>query len=168
MHTLFRRVSLAAAVITLLLIAAACGGDASTTTTTMSDDDMSSEFAFGAPADPADADRTIEITSSDDLTFTPSEITVTQGEIITFRVINEGEIPHDFTLGDQATQDEHEEAMAEMEGMSMPDEPNAIQVAAGETREITWQFTEAGVVLIGCHQVGHYDAGMRGEITVES
>jgi uncharacterized cupredoxin-like copper-binding protein len=167
MHTLFRRVSLAAAVITLLLIAAACGGDASTTTTTMSDDDMSSEFAFGEPTDAADADRTIEIVSSDDLTFTPSDFTVTQGEVITFRVSNEGAIPHDFTLGDQATQDEHEQEMAEMGGMTMPDEPNAIQVAAGETREITWRFTEAGVVLIGCHQAGHYDAGMRGEVTVE-
>jgi len=166
MHTLFRRVALSAAVITLLLLAVACGDDTVTTTTTMSD--MSSEFAFGEPADTADADRTIEITASDDLIFEPSEISVTPGETITFRVINEGAIPHDFTLGNEATQDEHEEEMAEMDGMAMPDEPNGMQVAAGETREITWRFMDNGVVLFGCHQTGHYDAGMWGEITIGS
>ena len=167
MYTPFRRVALAVAAATLLLVAA-CGGTTSATTTTMSDDSTSSEFAFGEPADPADADRTIEIRASDDLTFNPSDVSVTPGEIITFRVINEGEIPHDFTLGDEATQNEHEEVMAEMDGMTMPDEPNAIQVAAGEARELTWRFMEDGVVLIGCHQPGHYSAGMRGQVTVGS
>lgn len=159
------RVALAATATTLLV--AACGGNTTPTTTTMPGDNMDTEFAFGEPADPGDADRTIEILASDDFRFDPDELTLNVGEVITFRVVNNGQIAHDFTLGDAATQDEHEEAMTEMGGMAMPDEPNAIVVAAGETKDLTWRFTEAGTVLIGCHQPGHYAAGMKGEITVE-
>lgn len=42
----------------------------------------------------------------------------------------------------------------------------AIAIAAGETKEITWSFTQAGEVLYGRHQPGHYDAGRLGAITV--
>lgn len=126
-----------------------------------------SEFAFGEPADAATATRTIEVATTDALAFEPAEITVTAGETITFRVVNNGEIIHDFTLGDEATQQEHEEEMREMAGMAH-DQPNTVTIAAGETKELTWAFTEPGTVLIGCHQPGHYDAGMKGQITVGS
>ena len=85
------------------------------------------------------------------------------GETITFRVTNEGNIPHDFTLGTAEMQDEHEEEMGE--GPMMHDEPNAVSVEPGETKELTWMFTEEGTTLYGCHEPGHYDAGMVGEVT---
>lgn len=154
----------------LTLVVAACGG-AATTTSPPTDDSMMDDhgaFIFGEPGDPAQADRVVEIQATDKLVFEPTELTVKAGETITFRVINAGQIPHDFTLGDQATQDDHEQEMAEMAGMAIPDSDNAVVVAAGETKELTWRFTEAGTVLIGCHQPGHYAAGMKGEITVES
>lgn len=121
----------------------------------------------GQPADPTEATRVIEITGSDDFRFDPAEITVQAGDIVTFRITNVGNAAHDFTMGDEAMQQEHEEEMLEMGGMSMSDEPNAVTVAPGEVKEITWMFTDAGTVLIGCHQPGHYSAGMRGNITVE-
>ncbi len=99
------------------------------------------------------------------LVIEPAELTVKAGETITLRNVNSGQLPHDFTLGDQVTQDEHEQAMT---GMTMPDEANAVVGAAGETRELTWHFTEAGAFLIGYHQPGHYAAGMKGEITVRT
>ncbi len=147
----------------LALAAAACGSTASTTPSTGATDDDGG-YTFGEPGDPAQADRVVEIQATDKLVFEPAELTVKAGETITFRVVNTGQLPHDFTLGDQVTQDEHEQAMT---GMTMPDEANAVVVAAGETRELTWRFTEAGTFLIGCHQPGHYAAGMKAEITVE-
>lgn len=159
--------------VALAVVVAACGGDStpeSTTTstdTTVAVEDDHSEFSFGEPADAADADRVIEIIASDDFRFDPSDITVTAGETVTFRITNTGAIPHDFTLGDDATQQAHGEEMEEMAGMAMPDEPNAMVVGANETRELTWHFTEPGSLLIGCHQVGHYEAGMIAEVTVE-
>lgn len=167
MYGPFKRVALVLGSAALLTIAA-CGGATSATTTTISEEDIGAQFAFGEPADAAEADRTIEITASDDLTFNPTELEVAPGETITFKVINQGEMPHDFTLGDEATQDEHEEAMSDMGGMTMPDEPNAIVVAAGETKEITWRFADAGAVIFGCHQPGHYAAGMKGQVAIGS
>lgn len=167
MNQLSRRVVLVLAA--LALVAAACGGNAGSTTTSAEgmDEEMDTEFAFGEPADPAEADRIIEIIAADDLTFEPAEVTVSPGEVITFRVVNTGQIVHDFVLGDEATQDEHEQEMAEMEGMPH-DESNSIGLAAGETKELTWRFGEEGTVIFGCHEPGHYAGGMRGLVTVRS
>ncbi len=132
--------------------------------------DMHSDasFEFGDPMEAADATRVIEITANDDLTFSPASVTVTEGETVTFRVTNVGAIDHDFTLGDAHMQEEHEAEMAEMAGsdMSMHDEPNAFVIKPGETKEMTWHMTASGEVLFGCHQPGHYAAGMVGTITV--
>ncbi|HZD22712.1 MAG TPA: hypothetical protein VE569_04835 [Acidimicrobiia bacterium] len=38
----------------------------------------------------------------------------------------------------------------------------------GEIRTLTWTFTEADTVLIGCHEPGHYLAGMKATINVEA
>ncbi len=157
------------------VVLAACGGGSATTaeSTTASTaapaaaDDGHSQFAFGEPGVSADADRVIDIIAGDDFRFDPGSISVTAGETVTFRVINTGVIPHDFTVGDEATQQSHAEQMAEMTGMAMPDEPNAIVIGPGETRELTWHFTEPGSFLIGCHQAGHYEAGMMAEVHVE-
>jgi uncharacterized cupredoxin-like copper-binding protein len=161
----------------MAVVLTACGSDTSSTTEmaemedTHEDEGHDEEFHFGEPTDAADADRTIEIEANDNLTFSPNEITVAAGETITFRVTNTGSIPHDFTLGDQETQDAHEAEMMEMMesgAMMMHDEANAVALEAGETKTVTWHFSKAGTVLIGCHQTGHYAAGMTGTVTVES
>ncbi|MDH3189422.1 MAG: plastocyanin/azurin family copper-binding protein [Acidimicrobiia bacterium] len=158
------------------LVVAACGGssgsaDTQGTTTTATEEEHADDFHFGEPAEAAEADRVIEIAANDDFSFDPSEITVTVGEVVTFRITNTGVVPHDFTLGDQETQEEHEAEMMEMMesgSMVMHDEVNAVALAAGETKEITWRFTDAGTFLIGCHQAGHYAAGMKGSVVVDS
>jgi uncharacterized cupredoxin-like copper-binding protein len=45
---------------------------------------------------------------------------------------------------------------------------NAVAVGPGETAELTYTFHEAGELIMGCHVAGHYLAGMRGTIIVES
>lgn len=147
-----------------LLVASFAGPGGEPTTPPTSDE---GDYSFGSPAVPADADRTVGIAATDSLVVEPAEATVTPGETVTFRIVNQGSLVHDFTLGDQATQDEHEAEMAEMDGMAH-DQPNKVTIPAGETMELTWTFTEAGTVLIGCHQPGHYAAGMKGQVRVES
>lgn len=158
-----RRAALALTAVAALTLSA-CAEDSTQPTTP--DVATGSEFFFGSPAEAADADRVIEIQATDSLTFQPAEVNVAPGETVTFRLVNQGNLVHDFTLGDQATQDEHEAEMAEMGGMAH-DEPNVATIPAGQTIELTWTFSEAGTVLIGCHQPGHYAAGMIGQITVE-
>lgn len=173
---LFRYLAL---LLVLGLAAAACGSDDPASSaageTTMAEgmemddaDGHSEEYEFGDPMEAADASRTIEVTANDDFTFDPASVTITTGETVTFRVTNAGVIPHDFTLGDTHMQDEHEAEMAEMSGdMAMHDEPNAFVLEPGETKEVTWHMTQAGEILFGCHQPGHYAAGMKGTITIE-
>jgi len=59
------------------LTVAACGQDTGETTTP---DTTESQFAFGSPADAADADRVIVIQTTDALTFEPADITVAAGD----------------------------------------------------------------------------------------
>ena len=126
-------------------------------------------YEFGEPMETADATRVVEIAAKDDFSFEPASVTIAAGDSVTFRVENVGVIPHDFTLGDSHLQEEHEAEMAEMspDDMAMHDEPNAFTLASGETKEMTWHFTEAGEILFGCHTPGHYAAGMKGTITIE-
>lgn len=124
-------------------------------------------FDWGEPADAADADRVIEVRMLDELRFDPAEITVEAGETVTFRVVNDGRVLHDFTLGDQPTQDDHEAEMSG--GMSGGhDEPNVITLEPGESGDTTWRFTSHPPILYGCHVPGHYDAGMVGTLVIAS
>lgn len=46
------------------------------------------------------------------------------------------------------------------------DEPYMAHVGAGKTSEIVWNFNQAGSFDFACLIAGHYQAGMRGKITV--
>lgn len=172
MRTSSRRVrtGLTRAGLATLLLLAACGGDdASPPSDT---EEVQTEFSFGEPAEASAADRTIQLDATSPFAFDPADLTVAVGETITFEVTNTDAVAHDLLIGDQDAQDEHEAEMREMEEMDAESsmehgDVNALEVPAGETASITWTFTEAGTVLYGCHEPGHYAAGMVGEITVE-
>lgn len=118
----------------------------------------------GEAADASQADTEIVVVASDELKFDPDSIEVKAGDVVTFVVRNGGEAVHEFVLGDEAYQKAHEKDMEE--GDEMADQGNAVTVAAGETKELTWKFTEPGPVLFGCHEPGHYEAGMVGTINI--
>jgi uncharacterized cupredoxin-like copper-binding protein len=120
--------------------------------------------SVGMAADPAEADRTIGIQAGDDLRFEPSVVEVAAGQTVTFVVTNTGQTPHEFILGDEALQEEHERDM--QEGGMEHGADNTVELAAGETAELTWRFDEPGEVLFGCHEPGHYPAGMVGTVRV--
>lgn len=124
---------------------------------------------IGEPADAADAERTIEVRALDAMAFEPATIEVAAGEVVTFVVTNAGEAVHEFVLGDAAMQEAHAEEMAAMgdSGAHMShDAPNAVTVGPGETAELTWRFGEAASLRYACHEPGHFEAGMVGELTV--
>jgi uncharacterized cupredoxin-like copper-binding protein len=117
-----------------------------------------------------DNPRTIEIEAQDEFRFDPDEVAVKVGETIRFVVTNPGDVVHEFVLGPERVQMAHEEAseMGEMhEGMQVEDQLAALMLQPGETREATVTFNEAGETLYGCHEPGHYDAGMVGKVIVD-
>jgi uncharacterized cupredoxin-like copper-binding protein len=92
----------------------------------------------------------IEVTLTDALRIEPAMMSVPAGVPVTFVVTNTGAIDHEFYLGDEAAQAEHEQEMMAMGGMGH-DEPEGIAVDPGETKELTHTFAEPGEMLAGCH-----------------
>lgn len=131
-------------------------------------DGMEMSDSYGEPADASAAERTIEVTVDDELTFDPAEFEVAAGEVVTFRVTNIGAAEHEFVLGDEQAQQQMAEDMAGGDDHAHSgDMSNAVTIHGGETAELTWRFPdESTTVLIGCHVPGHYQAGMRGSVAV--
>lgn len=106
----------------------------------------------------------VEVTLTDTLRIEPAQITVPAGVPVTFVVTNAGAIKHEFVLGDEATQAEHEMEMSST-GMSQ-DEEMAIGLDPGTTKELTVTFPTATSLLAGCHVSGHYAGGMKAAVEV--
>jgi uncharacterized cupredoxin-like copper-binding protein len=136
----------------LILIVAACSGAGST----------------ASPSSPAasdsSAEQRIEVNLTDEFTMQPAEMTVKAGQPVTFVVTNTGAIAHEFYLGDEAMQAEQEDLM--QSGEMAHDTAEGISLEPGATKELTYTFDAAGQTIAGCHEAGHYAAGMKATITV--
>jgi uncharacterized cupredoxin-like copper-binding protein len=121
--------------------------------------------AIGKPGTAAKATRTVNVDMTDGMRFTPGDIRVKQGETVRFVVKNSGQLKHELVLGTEKELKEHYEAMKKNPEMEHAD-PNMVTLGAGKSGEIVWQFTKAGKVDFACLQPGHYDAGMKGAVTV--
>ena len=140
----------AVAVAGITLVAAGCG-----------DDDDTGDSA-GSGSDDA---RTVEIDMVD-IAFEPGQLEVEEGETIRFVFTNRGELVHDAFIGDREAQDDHEADMSDAHEHGHDDEvADAVTVEPGDTGELTYTFDDSGTLEIGCHQPGHYDAGMK--VTVD-
>jgi uncharacterized cupredoxin-like copper-binding protein len=122
-------------------------------------------------ASAADEDA-IEITMLDSR-FRPAELTVDKGEDLTLAFTNKGAIPHDAYVGDKDAQKDHEREMRMQDeqgdaghGEHDKTDEGGITVQPGDTGTLEHRFTKAGTYYIGCHQEGHWDAGMRVKLTV--
>lgn len=121
--------------------------------------------AIGRPGKPSEATRTIEIGAYDTMRFNHDKFMVKRGETVRIVLRNTGKLPHELVLGDEKSLREHAALMRKFPGMEH-DEPNQIRVAPGESQELVWQFTREGKVSYACLYPGHYEAGMKGAITV--
>ena len=120
----------------------------------------------GKPGDPRRVSRAIHVLMSDDMKFTPAQISVKRGETIRFVVRNAGRIKHEMVIGSMAELKEHAALMRRFPGMEH-DDPNMVTLAPGKTADLIWQFTSAGRVDFACLQPGHFEAGMRGTVSVK-
>jgi uncharacterized cupredoxin-like copper-binding protein len=123
------------------------------------------ETAFGRAAEPTKARRTIMVEMRDSNEFSPSEITVRQGEIIRFVAVNAGIEMHEMVLGTMQDLRDHAEMMKKHRGMHH-DEPHMAHVAPGNSGVIAWEFTKPGEFYFGCLVDDHFERGMIGKIRV--
>lgn len=120
---------------------------------------------IGQPGTAAQVTRTINVDMADNMRFTPASIKVRQGETIRFKLSNSGKIKHEMVFGSAADLKTHYAAMLKNPEMEHADD-NQITLAAGKSGELIWTFSSAGQVNFACLQPGHYDAGMKGSVTV--
>jgi len=121
------------------------------------------EVTFGSPGKESEVARTVEVSASDKMRFTPGKLDVKQGETIKFVVKNVGRVKHEFSIGDRAAHRAHASMMKQMPDMKHEDDPTTIAVDPGQTKVIFWKFDKkpAGPLEIACHEPGHYEAGMK-------
>ncbi len=126
-------------------------------------------FAAGAPGDPKQPARTIDVAMTEDgsgMHFTPDRVEVRAGEQVRFVLHNKGRLAHEFVLGSRAENREHAAMMAEMPDMKHSD-ANAATVGPGQTSSLLWRFSHKGDLEFACLIPGHYEAGMRGVVVVK-
>lgn len=156
----------------LLVLAAACGSDGP---------DASGD-GIATPAGTPESPRTIEVAMVD-IAFEPTALSIQAGETVKFVFTNDGAAEHEATFGDEAEQEEHATAMREAEGMDMDeaeaghDDDEATDDGHDEQDEIAPLVLEPGAsfddpdvmsTIIGCHIPGHWEAGMRMDVSVDA
>jgi uncharacterized cupredoxin-like copper-binding protein len=122
--------------------------------------------AFGQEGNPKKVARTIKVGMTDNMRFTPSDVSVKRGETVKFVVHNDGRVLHEMVLGTKEAIAEHAELMKRFPEMEHAD-ANMAHVKPGKAGEIIWQFTKPGDFEFACLQPGHFEAGMVGKVTVK-
>jgi len=120
---------------------------------------------WGIAGDAKAVSRTVTITMTDNMRFTPDTLQVRQGETIRLVIRNSGKMMHELVIGTRQELDEHAAMMVKFPNMEH-DEPYMAHVAPAKTGALIWTFNRAGDFEFACLIAGHYQAGMKGKITV--
>lgn len=95
--------------------------------------------------------------------FDLTELTVPRGVPITFVLVNEDPIDHEWLIGDEDFHAAHRIGTHATHG----DVPTEATIPALETVQTTITFDEPGTLAYICHLPGHEAYGMVGVLTVE-
>ncbi len=121
--------------------------------------------AWGIAGDLKKVDRVITIQMTDNMRFTPNQLTVKKGETIRFEVKNAGAVMHEMVIGTKQELDQHAAMMKKHPNMEH-DEPYMAHVGPKKAGQLIWQFNREGDFDFACLIAGHYEAGMVGKIRV--
>ena len=119
----------------------------------------------GHPGKASEVSRTVRVDAGD-TTFNVKQIQVKAGETVRFVITSKSSIPHEFVIASHDEHLEHRKMMQEMAGMEMDDEPNAVTINPGQTKELIWKFGKDKDVEFACDIPGHAEQGMAGKFRV--
>jgi uncharacterized cupredoxin-like copper-binding protein len=129
--------------------------------------DHSQHATSSASAKPQTVQRTVAITMDDNMRFIPDHIDVKQGETVEFKVRNLGKLHHEMTLGTDKALKAHAEMMQKHPDMAHTDE-GMVSVAPGAEATLKYHFGQSGKLNFVCLQLGHAEAGMKGDIKIKA
>ena len=119
------------------------------------------KFSVGEPGKGI-PDRSILVSMQDTMRFVfepvPGELK--NGETIEFNVRNDGQIQHEFSIGNAEDQVKHALMMQKMPDMKHND-PNTVSLEPGESATLSWKFMGKDTVVFACNIPGHFEAGMK-------
>ena len=95
--------------------------------------------------------------------FDLTDVHVPVGVPVTFVLVNEDAIDHEWLIGGEAFHEKHRTGTHEAHG----DVPTEVTIPALETRRTTITFDEPGTLRFICHLPAHEAYGMVGTLTVE-
>lgn len=124
---------------------------------------------IGDPANYSPENRQIEVILDDTMRFyfTPALEALKEGEAVTFTILNEGKIDHEFSIGTADEQKAHMEMMKKMPNMVHHDN-TTVSLSPGAEAEMNWRFAGSDEVVFSCNIPGHYEAGMHHEAMIVS
>lgn len=102
--------------------------------------------------------RVVGLNMTDKLAFMPASINVAKGETIRFVLTNSGTVVHEFQVGPAdkvAADDVDGKIVVEQDALD-----------AGSTHAVDYTFDGTGPFAFACHEPGHYEAGMKGDIII--
>jgi uncharacterized cupredoxin-like copper-binding protein len=94
--------------------------------------------------------------------FSPAAITVPAGRPITFVVVNNDPIDHEWIVGDEALHERHRTGTEPVHNAR----PTEISIDALHERQTTITFAAPATLTFVCHLPGHEAYGMTGTLTV--
>jgi uncharacterized cupredoxin-like copper-binding protein len=95
--------------------------------------------------------------------FDVTEVSIPRGVPVTFVLVNDDPIDHEWLIGDDAFHEKHRTGTHAAHGAV----PTEVTIPALETRRTTITFDEAGTFAFICHLPSHEAYGMVGTVTVE-
>lgn len=121
---------------------------------------------WGIAGDPEAVTRTIRISMTDNMRFTPDKIDVKQGDVVKFLLTNDGKLLHEFVIGTKPELDKLAALVIKSPDQVDHERSDRIHVEPGKVGEVVWNFNRAGAFDFACLLPGHYQAGMVGRINV--
>jgi uncharacterized cupredoxin-like copper-binding protein len=94
--------------------------------------------------------------------FDPSAVTVPIGRQVTFVLVNDDPIDHEWIVGDSALHERHRTGTEPRHDAR----PSEVTIDAMSTRRTTITFRDAGSLQYICHLPGHEQYGMIGTLVI--
>jgi uncharacterized cupredoxin-like copper-binding protein len=94
--------------------------------------------------------------------FDPSQLTVPHGVPVTFVLVNQDPIEHEWLIGDAEFHERHRHGTEAHHGAR----PTEVSIPALGTMRTTLTFDQPGTLLYICHMPGHEAYGMVGTLTI--
>jgi uncharacterized cupredoxin-like copper-binding protein len=120
---------------------------------------------WGITGDARAVQRTLTVTMSDTMRFTPDNFSVKAGDTVRLIIKNQGKLMHELVIGTPQELEAHAAMMVKFPDMEH-DEPYMAHVPPGGSGQLIWTFNRPGEFNFACLIAGHYQAGMTGRIVV--